>query len=85
MRKTISQRVSVGEQPQRSWVFSTTTSRYLLDKLESGQCDRRWSFVSSALSAYLDKRNRFSEELGARALPVCGLSIHLIGSGQERR
>src|SRR6266404_8686120 len=36
-----------------------------------GQCDCSWSFVSSALSAYLDKRNRFSEELGARPHPVC--------------
>ena len=36
-----------------------------------GQCDSRWNFVGSALSAYLDKRNRFSEELGARPHPVC--------------
>jgi len=36
---------------------------------------RRWSFVSSAFIAYLDKCNRFSEELGARAHPVCRLQI----------
>jgi chromate transporter len=36
-----------------------------------GQCDSRWNSVGSALSAYLDKCNRFSEELGSRPHPVC--------------
>jgi hypothetical protein len=36
-----------------------------------GQYDSRWNFVGSALSAYLDKCNRFGEELGSRPHPVC--------------
>ena len=50
-----------------------STSRFRRGSVVAGrgQCDGRWSFVGSALSAYLDKRNRFSEELGAGRHPVC--------------
>jgi putative oxidoreductase len=50
-----------------------STSRFRRGSVVAGwgQCDSRWNFVSSSLSAYLDKRNRFSEELGARPRPVC--------------
>ena len=35
-----------------------------------GQCDSRWNFVGSALSAYLDKCDRFSEEPGAGSYAI---------------
>ena len=39
--------------------------------LLAGPMQQSLESVGSALSAYLDKRNRFSEELGARPHPVC--------------
>ena len=39
------------------------------------QCDSRWNSVGSALSAYLDKRNRFGEELGAGLILFAALQI----------
>jgi Chromate transporter len=46
-----------------------STSEFRRGSVIAGRskCDSRRNFVGSALSAYLDKRNRFSEELGARA------------------
>lgn len=49
---------------------STSNFRHGSVVASRSQCDSCRNFVGSSLSAYLDKRNRFSEELGAGAHPV---------------
>jgi len=49
----------------------TMTSKVQQNENRRDNAGSRWDFVGSALSAYLDKRNRFSEELDACPHPVC--------------